>query len=239
MVVLVGLLAMVPSVWADAPPGSKMIAATTCAGGLLFFAGLCAWGLRGALRHELHVSDQAVEARGLGRPRRIVLDEVREARWGCLGDARRLTLDAQPNKLKIDFLLYDRRARRELIRFFRLRIPEARQRNWWRFWATSWRLFDEPGPADTDWLAEKASLRMRLGLVFYVGAMVLVPLGIAIWWWTKEPWILAILAILLPLWPMCHFARPPRGKVARLRLRNKESARIAEQEYLGRSGNPA
>ena len=142
LVVVVGLLAIVPFVWADAPPGTKTIAVTVCVGVCMFVAGLCAWGLMRCLRHELHVSDEAVEVCGLGGARRVVLDEVREAQWGCLGESRTLKLGGPGGKLKIDFLFYDRRARRELIRFFRQRIPEARQRNWERFSAASRRLLE-------------------------------------------------------------------------------------------------
>jgi len=236
LVLLLGCSGTLPFLSADAQPGAETIAVTACMGLLFCFTGLCVWGLLAALKHKLRVSDAAVEACWPGETRRVVLDEVHEARWGCFGDARTLTLDAQPEKLKIDFRFYGRQARRNLIRFFHLRIPEARQRNWDRFWAASWRLCDEPGPRDGEWLAARARLRLRLCTIYYLSAVVLVPLGVIVWWWTRHGWVLALLALLLPLWPVCHFAVPTRGKVARLRRPSREAARIAEHEYLENPG---
>jgi hypothetical protein len=233
---LIVVVCIVPSALEDAPPAHRTALAIVCFGLLLYVGGVCLSALLRTIRHQAVVSDQALEVSGLWGTKRIALDSVDEARWGCLGESRTLVLRTPAQKLKLEFSFYDRPNRRGLIKFFRLRLTEAAQRNWQRFWAATWRVFDEPAPPDAEWLAAKASLRIRLCLLYYPSAVVLVPLGAAVWWWTRHDWVLAVMALLLPLWPVCHFAAPPRGKVARLQRPSQEAARIAEREYLARPG---
>jgi hypothetical protein len=174
--------------------------------------------LAAAIRHRLTIDGDKVESVGVFATGRIDLALVAEARWRISRDGGRLTLIGPSGRLKIDFSDYPSDDSRRLIKFFRLRLPEAVQRGWDKYWSFTWPLFDVPDPARREEFAEKTrALRARLILWFVVGMMLVVAAGVVLWRYTGDatrtlglPLFLLTIAIV----PLLLVVRADNGKIS-------------------------
>jgi len=169
----------------------------------------------GSIRHRLTIADPSIESAGVFGAKRIMLDEVVEARWRLYGDAGSLILKTASDKVGIRFSNYRREQARELVRFLRFRLPEGVQHGWDRYWGFYWRLFDEPEPISEEWLEERRSLRRRIHGIFAFSTLVMVAAAFLVVRYTGEFRLLVWLVVFFGVWVLCHFMEPPRGKVVR------------------------
>jgi hypothetical protein len=168
-----------------------------------------------AWRHRLVVTEVEVEYVGILSTRRIALEDVLEARWVRGGTAGVLSLKTSSDTINLSLGIYVQPVRRELIRFFRLRLAEPIQHNWEKYWRYHWRQLDEPDPAKAEVFAEQTwALRRRLHLWCLLGALIVVPVAVVVWQYTGDATPLRRVTLLLLLWPLVFFARAERGRVA-------------------------
>jgi cation transport ATPase len=180
-----------------------------------FFILLSCYLLFAYFRHSLTIEGGRVLSVGMVRSTCLELDTVLDARWRRYGGYGRLGLRTASEKLAIDFGDYRPEQARELIRFFRHRLPQDIQQGWERYWEFYWRRFDEPDPARREHFAlETRWLRRRMLLWVSLGTGLCASLGLALWWWTGDAQSLRGIVLSLLFWPVVWLIRADRGKIA-------------------------
>jgi hypothetical protein len=213
-------LAMLYIVFFDPPPHRELWAAIVMTPACL--AVLLLTGVGGpyvvvlAIRHRLIVcGDKITSVNALGTAE-IDLPCVTEARWKRGQNGGRLLLRTELTKLRIDFDNYSADAARELIRFFRFRLPEAIQTNWEPYWTFAWGFFDKPDPARREeFAAETRALRRRLAIWVSLGMIVIAAVGFFVWRSTGDcTRTLGSIGALLVILPIALGIRADRGRIS-------------------------
>jgi hypothetical protein len=189
----------------SASPYANILLILICAGPIVLLIGGGLYCLLVAARHRLTVRGDEVESVEAFSTKYVDLTQVTQACWRAHGQGGgRLALKDPLFKLTLDFSAYSTDQARQLIKFFRCRLPESLQTGWDKYWQRHWRLFDEPDPAHREqFAAETRALRWRIGAWCLLGFGFGVPAVIAMHYWAgswdairKLPVLLLVLSIL-------------------------------------------
>jgi uncharacterized membrane protein len=171
----------------------------------------------------LTIKDDCVESVGAFRTGQVDLTNIDVAAWqigGNSGDSR-LVLKGPSQKLKIAFSDYTNEEACQLIKFFRLRLPESIQKDWDMYWRRHWRLFDHPDPTQAErFAAETRSLRRRLLALVASATALALAIMVVVWCYMgdmlpplgKQLICLFILPALIT--PLIFSIRISRGRIA-------------------------
>ena len=168
-----------------------------------------------AIRHRLTIAGDDVESVGVFGTRRINLTQVGKARWRIGTDGGKLVLQGSGGKLAVEFSAYPSAQARQLIKFFRLRLPEAVQSGWEKYWNFSWHFFDLPDPVRREeFAAETRAMRLRLAVFVLLGVVVAVGVGSVAWRFTGNvnDMLRSLMAVFIL--PIVFLVRADRGKIS-------------------------
>jgi hypothetical protein len=148
----------------------------------LFFLAIATYLLVVSIRHRLCVTEKGVERRGIFKTQSIDFEHLTEARWGCYSELGKLILQTPDDKVVVEFAEYSREQGRELVRFFRYRLPEPMQREWERYWHHYWPKFEEPDTSNPEENREATrKMRLRLFYIFLSGYFLIALCAFFVW----------------------------------------------------------
>ena len=198
----------------DPRPGPSLAVLNIIALGPILLLGVGGpWMILESIRNRLTVRDDRVTKVSAFGTTEIDLRCVTEARWKRRQGTGRLELRTETGKLCIDFPLYPAADARQLIRFFRARLPESIQTNWEAYWANAWQIFDEPDPGRREeFAAATRALRRRMAVWISLGTVLIVIAGVIAWRITGDAKALCSIALCIFLLPALFF-RADRGKI--------------------------
>jgi membrane protein YdbS with pleckstrin-like domain len=154
----------------------------------LFWIAFSGYYLLHAKRHRLHVTEDFVEQWGIFHHQKIDLPAVTVAVWRpTIWNPKRIDLQTSDAKVAVSFQELSTAETKELILFFRRRLPDAVQKNWERFWEFNWKCFDEREPIPPEEIAA-ANRSWRRLMIWSLGiAWVLLAIGdIFAWRYTED-----------------------------------------------------